>query len=147
MRRILVGLGVNIGVAGLVLTALTGGSSRVQAAAAAGAGQDAAALKMYTEKVVPIFQANCYRCHGGMNHRGGFVMDTKAGMAKGGHDGAVIVPGSPEKSLLVKLIRHEGPADDPMPMPPNKPKISDADIATVEQWVKAGAIMPEDAPK
>jgi len=148
MRRILVGIGVNIGVAGLVLAGFTGAPSRVQAApAAAGAGQDAAGLKIYTEKVVPIFQANCYRCHGGMNHRGGFTMDTKAGMAKGGHDGPVIVPGSPEKSLLVKLIRHEGPADDPMPMPPNKPKISDADIATVEAWVKAGAIMPEDAAK
>lgn len=144
MRRILVGLGVNIGVAGLVLAAFTGGSSRVQAA---GAGDDAASLKFYTEKVVPVFQANCYRCHGGMNHRGGFTMDTKAGMAKGGHDGAVIVPGSPEKSLLVKLIRHEGPANDPMPMPPHKDKISDADIATVEQWVKAGAIMPEDVAK
>lgn len=146
MRRILVGLGVNIGVAGLVL-AFTGGSSQVQAAPAAGAGDDAASLKFYTEKVVPVFQANCYRCHGGMNHRGGFTMDTKAGMAKGGHDGAVIVPGSPEKSLLVKLIRHEGPANDPMPMPPHKDKISDADIATVEQWVKAGAIMPEDEVK
>jgi mono/diheme cytochrome c family protein len=140
MRRVLVGFGV----AGLVVAAFTGPARQVEAA---GAGQDAAGLKLYSEKVVPIFQANCYRCHGGMNHRGGFVMDTKAGMAKGGHDGAVIVPGSPEKSLLVKLIRHEGPADDPMPMPPNKPKISDADIATVEQWVKAGATMPEDAAK
>ena len=148
MRRMLVGIGVSICTAGLVLAACTGTSSRVEAAPVPATGQDSAAgLKMYTEKVVPIFQANCYRCHGGMNHRGGFVMDTKAGMAKGGHDGAVIVPGSPEKSLLVKLIRHEGPADDPMPMPPNKPKISDADIATVEQWVKAGEIMPEDAAK
>ena len=148
MRRFLVGVSLNLGVAGLILAAFTGTSSRVQAAPAAAAGQDAAAdLKMYNEKVVPIFQANCYRCHGGMNHRGGFNMDTKAGMAKGGHDGKVIVAGSPEQSLLVKLIRHEGPKDDPMDMPPNKPKISAADIATVEQWVKAGAIMPEDAPK
>ena len=92
MRRVFVGIGVSICTAGLVLAACTGTSSRVEAAPLAGAGQDSAAgLKMYTEKVVPIFQANCYRCHGGMNHRGGFVMDTKAGMAKGGHDGAVIV--------------------------------------------------------
>ena len=146
MRRVLVGAGVGIGVAGFVLAASTALPVYVQAAPAA--GQDSADLKMYTDKVVPIFQANCYRCHGGMNHRGGFVMDTKAGMAKGGHDGAVIVAGHPEQSLLVKLIRHEGPnKDDPMDMPPNKPKISDADIATVEQWVKAGAIMPDDVAK
>jgi cytochrome c551/c552 len=68
-------------------------------------------------------------------------------MLKGGHDGTVLVPGDPAKSLLVRLIRHEGPANDPMPMPPKSPKISDNDIATVERWVKAGAIMPEDAPK
>jgi cytochrome c len=48
---------------------------------------------------------------------------------------------------LVRLIRHEGPADDPRPMPPKLPKISDEDIATVERWVKAGAIMPGDASK
>jgi cytochrome c len=117
----------------------------------AGAGmasaQDAGSVKFYNEKVVPVFQANCYRCHGGLNHRGGLTMDTKAGIMKGGHDGVVLVPGHPESSLLVKLIRHEGPADDPMPMPPNKPKLSDADIAVVEQWVKAGAILPDDAPK
>ena len=96
----------------------------------------------YNEKVLPIFQTNCYRCHGGENHRGGLQIDSKAGLLKGGRDGAVLVPGSPEKSLLISLIRHDGPADDPMPMPP-KGKISDADIATVTAWVKAGAIMPE----
>jgi cytochrome c len=32
-------------------------------------------------------------------------------------------------------------------MPPKSPKISDEDIATVERWVKSGAIMPEDSPK
>ena len=49
--------------------------------------------------------------------------------------------------MVVKLIRHEGPTDDPMNMPPDpKPKISDADIATVESWIKAGAAMPPAPP-
>jgi len=121
-------------------------SAPVAVHAAPDAEKDAQ-LKFYHDKVAPIFDANCYRCHGGMNHRGGFTMDTKAGMAKGGHDGAVIAAGHPEQSLLVKLIRHEGPKDDPMDMPPHKDKLSDADIATVEQWVKAGAVMPDDVPK
>jgi cytochrome c len=102
--------------------------------------------EFYTQKVKPIFEANCYRCHGGMNHRGGLSIETMAGMLKGGHDGAVLVPGHPEQSLLVKLIRHEGPADDPMPMPPPpREKISDADIATITAWVAAGAKMPDAA--
>jgi hypothetical protein len=29
-------------------------------------------------------------------------------------------------------------------MPDKAPKMSDADIATIEQWVKDGAIMPDD---
>jgi mono/diheme cytochrome c family protein len=114
---------------------------RVDSVAAQAVSPAPASPEFYTQRVQPIFQANCYRCHGGMNHRGGLHLDSKAGMLQGGHDGAVIIPGDAAKSLLVRLIRHEGPADDPMPMPP-KSKLSDADIATVSQWIQAGAVMP-----
>lgn len=107
---------------------------------------DPAHAEYYTVHVKPIFDANCARCHGGLNRRGGLNMDTREGMLKGGHDGTVLIPGDPDHSLLVRLIRHQGPADDPMDMPPKKPKLSDADIATVAQWVKAGAVMPTPAP-
>jgi len=131
---------------GVAIVVLTGWGLQVGIVQAA--GQDEAAKpEFYTTKVQPIFQANCYRCHGGMNHRGGLSIQTRAGILKGGHEGPVLVPGDPAKSLLVRLIRHEGPANDPMPMPPKQPRLSDADIATVEQWVQAGAIMPEDVPK
>ena len=106
------------------------------------AQDDAARPEFYVTRVKPIFESNCARCHLNGNHRGALNMDTRAAMLKGGHDGSVLVPGDPSKSLLVALIRHQGPADDPMPMPPNKPKISDADIAVIAQWVKAGAVMP-----
>ncbi|WP_260735641.1 c-type cytochrome domain-containing protein [Tunturiibacter lichenicola] len=131
---------------GLAIAAFVGWSLRSGTVQAAGQNE-AAKPEFYTTKVQPIFQANCYKCHGGMNHRGGLSIQTRAGMLKGGHDGPALVPGDPAKSLLVRLIRHEGPANDPMPMPPKQPKLSDADIATVEQWVRAGAIMPEDAAK
>lgn len=97
----------------------------------------------YTQRVQPIFAANCDSCHGGEHQRGGLNMNTRANLLRGGHHGAAIVPGNAAQSLLIQLIRHEGPADDPMPMPPHS-KISDADIATVTQWVQAGAVMPPD---
>ena len=106
------------------------------------AAEDASKPEFYTSRVKPIFDANCARCHGGANHRGGLNMDTREALLKGGHDGAVIVPGDPSKSLLVKLIRHEGPKDNPMPMPDKRKKLSDADIAIVERWIQAGAVMP-----
>jgi len=97
----------------------------------------------YAEHIQPILQSNCYRCHAGFNHRGGLQLDTRAGLMHGGKDGVVIIPGQPEQSLLVKLIRHEGPANDPKPMPP-RGKLSDADIALITEWIRAGAVMPTD---
>jgi cytochrome c len=132
MRRIVLGVGV------LAAGVLAG--SRLQPVAA-GVAADKPAF--YTENVKPILETNCGQCHFATNHKGGLSLATKEGTMKGGRDGAVIVPGDPANSMLVKLIRHEGPTDDPKPMPP-KGKLSDADIATITQWIKAGAVMPDD---
>lgn len=129
-----------LGVASVLL--LAGGLHTVRA------DENASSPTFYTAKVQPILEKNCYSCHGGMNHRGAFNMATRDAMLKGGHHGSGVVPGDPAGSWMVKLMRHEGPANDPMNMPPApRPKVSDADIATVEQWVKAGAIMPPETPK
>jgi cytochrome c len=132
---------VGLGVAATLATVWGVGTRRVMAAP----DVEAAKPEFYKTKVQPIFQANCYRCHAGMNHRGGLTLSTKAGIVKGGKDGVVVVPGDPSASLLVKLIRHEGPMADTKAMPP-KGKLPDADIAIVERWVRAGAVMPDDAP-
>lgn len=118
-------------------------SSYVPAASA----QSADTAAFYTEKVRPILLRNCGKCHFNMNHKGGLAMDTKAMLMKGGRDGVVVVPGNPEKSALLKLMKHQGPPENPRPMPPKSPKMSDADIAVVEQWIKAGAVMPNDSRK
>jgi cytochrome c len=99
----------------------------------------------YTAIAKPIFTGHCMPCHSEARSRGGLSLETPAGILKGGKmDGPVIVPGHPEQSLLVKLIRHEGPADDPMPMPPpSHDKLSDADIAAVTKWIQDGAVMPQ----
>ena len=135
MRRVLAGVGV-------VAAAVLAGAGLSGVAAQDAANKPA----FYTEKVRPILQTNCGKCHFDVNHKGGLSLQTKASTLKGGRDGAVIVPGDPASSLLVKLIRHEGPPDDPKPMPPKSPKMSDADIAVIEQWVKAGAVVPNDPP-
>jgi cytochrome c len=128
-------------------------ASVVAAAAWAGSGlysvkaqDNTGSPAYYTEKVRPIFVATCGKCHLDMNHKGGLSLATKASTLKGGRDGHDVVPGDPANSLLVKLIRHEGPPDDPKPMPQHADKLSDADIATITAWIKAGAAMPDDPP-
>ena len=133
MRSVVVGF---TGFCTLVLLTIGLNTKSVQA------HEDASKPEFYTARVKPIFDTNCARCHGGINHRGGLNIDTREALLKGGHTGPAIVPGDPSKSLLLTLIRHEGPSSEPKDMPPNKPKLSDADIQTVTDWIKAGAIIP-----
>ncbi|WP_160115114.1 c-type cytochrome domain-containing protein [Bryocella elongata] len=95
----------------------------------------------YTEVVQPILRENCYRCHGGMNHKGDLRLDSPEAILHGGKRGVDVVPGHPESSLLITLIRHEQKSDPPGPMPP-KSKLTEAEIAAVTAWIRAGAKMP-----
>jgi mono/diheme cytochrome c family protein len=142
MRSVLGGLG-----AAIVVAAILGCNTVNQPTPPIpGSTNDPATPEFYTGHVQPIFQKYCYRCHGGINRRGNLNLSTRAGILHGGHSGQIIVPGDPANSLLVKLIRHEGTTKTPGPMPSKSAKLADADIATVERWIQAGALMPPDPP-
>ena len=53
---------------------------------------------------------------------------------KGGDAGPAIVPGNPDKSLLIKAIKQTGD----LKMPPKGEKLSDGDIANLVEWVRRG---------
>ena len=101
---------------------------------------EAAALTDFLANVKPVLRQNCYRCHSGLNHKSNFNMGTRELLLKGGSNGDDVIPGHPESSLLVRLIRHEGRTEHPGPMPP-KGKLSDGEIAAIEKWIADGAIM------
>ncbi len=101
---------------------------------------EAAALTSFTSTVKPILRENCYRCHAGLNRKGGFNLSTRQQLLMGGKHGVAVMPGQPGSSLLVRLIRHQGPADHPMPMP-QKGKLSDDEIASIAKWIADGAVM------
>ncbi|MBI1831640.1 MAG: PSD1 domain-containing protein [Planctomycetes bacterium] len=97
-------------------------------------------LEFFETKVRPILAENCFSCHSGAKAKAGVRLDRKDLVFKKGEE-PLIVPGHPEKSLLVKLIRHE--METKMPPPP-KMKLSDRAIADIETWVKLGALWPDD---
>ena len=78
----------------------------------------AADEKLFVEKVRPVLEGHCYKCHSHESgkSKGGLLLDSGAAILAGGDDGAVIVPGKPEESLLVKAIRQE---DEDTKMPRN----------------------------
>lgn len=93
----------------------------------------AAAQDLFTEKVAPIFAANCVSCHGARVQRGGLDLRTEASVMKGGSKGAVVTPGKAENSLLYKMVTHkEEPA-----MPLGGDKLADAEIQIISQWINS----------
>jgi mono/diheme cytochrome c family protein len=100
------------------------------------AGSDGEAL--FAGTVEPLLAARCLGCHGPDAAEGGLRLDLRAGWAEGGDSGPAILPGEPERSLLVRAIRWEAPAPQ---MPPDG-RLSDDEIARVEEWVRRGAPDP-----
>jgi hypothetical protein len=88
-------------------------------------------------KVRPLLANNCYSCHAS-SPMGGLRLDSREGMLQGGTRGAAIVPGDPDKSLLVQAVRQT----DPKLKMPMGGKLSDSDIEILVDWVKAGAVWP-----
>ncbi len=96
-------------------------------------------MEFFERKIRPVLVEHCYECHsaGAKKIKGGLVLDSRAGVQKGGDTGAAISPGDPEASLLIQAMRHADPA---LVMP--KQKLPDHVIADFETWVKMGAPDP-----
>jgi mono/diheme cytochrome c family protein len=100
-----------------------------------------AQLEFFENKIRPVFVENCYPCHSPANGRvkGGLELDWKGGWEKGGESGAAIVPGDPEKSLLIKAVRY---TDPDLQMPPKGDRLTQAQVNDLVAWVKTGAPDP-----
>ena len=92
-------------------------------------------------RVYPILEASCLECHQGGKAKGNLHLDTRVGALKGGKsDGAAIVPGDPAKSSLLKRVNSQDPDEV---MPPKGHRLAAPDVATIEQWIKEGAMWPD----
>src|SRR4051794_40488466 len=94
----------------------------------------------FETKIRPVMANNCWNCHGN-SALGGLRLDSREGLMKGGKSGAAIVPGDPDKSLLVTAIRQTGST---LKMPQGG-KLKDNEIADIAAWVKGGAVWPASA--
>ncbi len=95
------------------------------------------AVRFFEARVRPVLVENCFKCHADKKQRGGLRLDSRASLLTGGDQGAALVPGKPEESLLIKAVRHE----DELKMPPMK-KLTKEQVADLTQWVRMGAPWP-----
>ena len=110
-----------------------------------GAAQEKATpeqVAFFEKKIRPVLVDQCYACHSADAEklRAGLMLDTRAGIRKGGDTGPAVVPGDPAKSLLIRAVKSK---DASTQMPPKKP-LSEAVIADLEAWVRMGAPDPRD---
>jgi cytochrome c553 len=87
------------------------------------------------EPALSLLEQHCTKCHGAEKTQGELDLLTREALMRGGESGASIIPGKPDESLLVQVLRHE---KDPH-MPRKADKLPDSDIATIAAWVKSGA--------
>ena len=92
----------------------------------------------FENRVRPVLAQNCFACHTN-SQMGGLRLDSLDGLLKGGKSGPAVVPGSPEKSMLVTAIRQT----TEIKMPKNG-HLSDAQINDLTAWVKDGAVWPTE---
>ena len=87
----------------------------------------------FSQDVLPILMANCTRCHGTSRQSSNLMLNTYANLMVGGEGGLVIQPGNADESELYQKISAGL-------MPKGGPKLSDADIQTITDWINAGAL-------
>lgn len=97
-------------------------------------------IEFFEKRVRPVLIERCFECHSSDAEKvqGGLLVESRKTLLTGGESGPAIVPGEPEKSLLITSIRYES-----FEMPP-KGKLRSEEISSIEKWVQMGAPWPPD---
>jgi hypothetical protein len=95
-------------------------------------------LQFFEKKIRPVLVEHCYQCHSAKSEElgGGLLLDSRAGVFKGGESGPSVVPGKPAQSLLISSLEFRD-----FEMPPEG-KLPDEVIADFRRWVMMGAPDP-----
>jgi hypothetical protein len=103
---------------------------------------DSAALEFFEKKVRPVLVNSCYTCHSAdTKASGGLRVDDRNGLVTGGNSGPAIVPGQPEKSLLLQRVTHK---DAKKLMPKEGQPLTEEAVADLTTWIKNGSVWPAE---
>lgn len=95
---------------------------------------DSEGMEFFEKNVRPLLVAHCYDCHSGEEQQGGLQLDSRDGLLHGGDSGAAAVPKDADASLIIQAVRY---TNRELQMPPEN-RLSDAEIAILEEWVRRG---------
>ncbi len=89
----------------------------------------------FADHVLPIFKSRCASCHNEDKRRGGLSLESYASALAGGSSGAVLVPGDPDGSRLLRLVSR---VEEPN-MPPSGDPLTEEQLNTIREWILQGA--------
>lgn len=102
---------------------------------------DSALEAFFETKIRPVLVEHCLGCHGDKKQKGGLRLDSREAILQGGLSGPAVLTTEPDKSLLLRAIRH---TDNEIRMPP-KGKLPDEAIEALSHWIRLGAPWPMKA--
>jgi hypothetical protein len=91
--------------------------------------------RFFDTKVAPILAKRCLGCHNRELNNGNISFLDRDSLLKGGSRGPAIVPGHPEQSVLVNVLRHDGEVQ----MPPGR-KLPPREVRILTEWIRRGAV-------
>lgn len=97
-------------------------------------------VEFFEAKIRPLLVQHCLECHGAEKQKAGLRLDSRTGWLEGGDSGPAIVPGHPEKSLLIEAVSY---ASEDLQMPPKK-ALAPAEVELLREWVRRGAPDPRE---
>lgn len=89
-------------------------------------------LEFFGAQIAPLLARHCLECHDSATKKGKLDLSRKETALTGGKNGAVIVAGKPEESLLWKSVESGE-------MPEDRPPLSDEEKQVLKRWIEAGA--------
>src|SRR5437667_162256 len=89
----------------------------------------------FSKEIKPIFEASCVKCHGRGKAKGGFQIDSRQTLLKGGESGPAVVPGKSAESFLIELVAGVDPENV---MPKKGSKLSALQVGVVRAWIDQG---------
>jgi mono/diheme cytochrome c family protein len=90
----------------------------------------------FTRDIKPILQTSCVRCHARGRDRGGFSIESRERLLKGGDDGPALVPGDSASSHLIALVAGVDPDEV---MPKKGSRLTSEQIGLLRAWIDQGA--------
>lgn len=100
--------------------------------------QDLGKANGFVDVIQPILNEKCVGCHNPNKSKGDLLLTSRMDILNGGKDGEVIVPGSPDSSMLYRNLFL--PMNDDKHMPPDgKPQLDEEEIKLLHWWISAGA--------